>query len=174
MSPMAHPSFLLLASNPETQEAPLPAGHCQAVAKSVSHLVQHWRPADDYNGRSHLTAKGSPVSSRSLLRSGQVSVAPCAALATADDHNGRSLHLTARGGPATFLRPPASALPASPPCAFGPRFDLRLALVPPPLPRLLRPPASALPSSPPCAFNRTCAIPHVTSDKESSCFNHKY
>jgi len=28
-----------------TQEAPLPAGHCPAVAKLVSHLiVRHWRP----------------------------------------------------------------------------------------------------------------------------------
>ena len=53
---MAHPGIILLASSPEPQEAQLPAGHCPTVAKSVSHSVPHWRPADDYNGSLHLTA----------------------------------------------------------------------------------------------------------------------
>jgi len=36
--------------------SPAPCRSLLAVAKSVSHLVPHWRPADDYNGSLHLTA----------------------------------------------------------------------------------------------------------------------
>ena len=60
MSPMAHPSFILLASNPETQEAPLPAGHCSAVAKSMSHFVLHWRPPMITTAASTLLPEKAP------------------------------------------------------------------------------------------------------------------
>jgi hypothetical protein len=172
---MAHPGIILLASSPEPQEAQLPAGHCPAVAKSVSHSVPHWRPADDYNGSLHLTAApGSPAPCRSLLAVAKSVSHSVPHWRPADDYNG-SLHLTAvPTGPAMILRPPAPALLSSQLCAFGSPYNLRLALLPSPLPRLLRPPASALPMSPTCAFNRTCAILHVISDRESLCFNQQY
>jgi len=225
---MAHPRFIFLASNLETQEASLPAGHCPAVTKSelhfvlhwrppmtttaarillpqeaplppgyyppvaksvVSHLVPRWRPADDYNGSSHLNANMSPMDHPSILTllasSPETDEAPlppghCIAVAKSvvshlvPHWRPADFQYQRPADPATFFRPPASALLASPPCAFGSPSKLRLALLSPPLPRLLRPPASARLPSPPCAFIRTYAIPHVLSDRESSCFNQTY
>ena len=53
--PMNHPTIILLASTPEIQEAPLPAGHRPTVvAKSVTRPAPHWRPAIEYTG--HIAA----------------------------------------------------------------------------------------------------------------------
>jgi len=49
--------------------SPAPCRSLLAVAKSVSHLVPHWRPADDYNGSLYLTAAPGSNRSHSFMNS---------------------------------------------------------------------------------------------------------